>query len=390
VAFRVATFQLDDLGQRTPSGGLLVNARIARTGIQTYHRPDGSEIKEYRPEEEVFSDASLASWRGATVTDLHPVTDVNPSNWKDLAKGHVSDEVVRDGNYVKTRLYIEDADLIQAVQSGQRKELSGGYHVQIDETPGEFEGERYDRIQRNIRGNHVATLPPGMGRAGPEVAIRLDASDNVIIETVAPGGQEEWRMITIQIDGVDYQVEGPGAEPLRQALGLKLDASHAKLEQVRSELSKARSDLEETRGRADTVEKEAAKLKTKITELEDPAHIDAMAQARADLTMDARKLLGDPEADFAGKSAVEIMAMALGEELRDDTSENYLRGAFHMALKISKEDPGEGHLDSVDQFRMQAAKGERTDELDELDKILRDKLENGWRQPLAISIGGTK
>ena len=69
--------------------------------------------------------------------------------------------MAQDGDLLAATLYVQDADLIRQVQDGTRRELSAGYQVDVDETPGEVDGERFDRIQRNIRGNHVAALPPG-------------------------------------------------------------------------------------------------------------------------------------------------------------------------------------------------------------------------------------
>src|SRR5690606_20498946 len=81
------------------------------------------------------------------------------------------------------------------------------------------EGEKYDRVQRRIRYNHVAIVPEG--RAGEAVALRMDAAGN----TIPPGGhvapgqngeipREERTMFTIRIDGEDYPL---GTDAERQA-----------------------------------------------------------------------------------------------------------------------------------------------------------------------------
>ena len=44
------------------------------------------------------------------------------------------------------------------VKDGRSRELSCGYYCDLDETPGEYEGQRYDARQRNIRGNHLALV----------------------------------------------------------------------------------------------------------------------------------------------------------------------------------------------------------------------------------------
>jgi hypothetical protein len=58
-----------------------------------------------------------------------------------------------------------DKATIADVEGGKR-ELSNGYASLIDFTPGEtVNGQHYDAVQRQIRGNHVAVVDKG--RAGP-------------------------------------------------------------------------------------------------------------------------------------------------------------------------------------------------------------------------------
>jgi hypothetical protein len=54
-----------------------------------YRNPDGSDRRELRLPEEVFKADSLETLRDATVIEGHPDM-VNPSNWKELSRGHVS------------------------------------------------------------------------------------------------------------------------------------------------------------------------------------------------------------------------------------------------------------------------------------------------------------
>jgi hypothetical protein len=52
--------------------------------------------------------------------------------------------------------------------------LSLGYLCAYEWAPGEYKGEKYDLIQRNLRGNHLASVDDG--RMGPSVAV-LDHND---------------------------------------------------------------------------------------------------------------------------------------------------------------------------------------------------------------------
>lgn len=59
------------------------------------------------------------------------------------------------------------------VDSGKR-ELSLGYRCQYQWNPGNWDGKNYDLIQRNLRGNHLASVDEG--RMGPGIAV-LDHND---------------------------------------------------------------------------------------------------------------------------------------------------------------------------------------------------------------------
>lgn len=65
------------------------------------------------------------------------------------------------------------------VDSGKR-DLSLGYRSEYDWTPGTYNGDHYDAIQRNIRGNHVASVDEG--RMGKEVAV-MDAALTITFDT---------------------------------------------------------------------------------------------------------------------------------------------------------------------------------------------------------------
>jgi hypothetical protein len=178
--------------KRTAQGFLRVNARLSKTGVFKYN--NGCE---YRSEEEVFRTDSLASFKGAPVTDLHPSeksTDsfLTPANAKQHIIG-ITEDIERDGPYLKGSLIIFHEDAIKAIEEGTRKEISLGYKCRLDPTPGSVNGEAYDAIQRDIIVNHVAIGPKGWGRAGPDCAIRTDST--------SAKGQDVTE--TIRLDGID-------------------------------------------------------------------------------------------------------------------------------------------------------------------------------------------
>ena len=163
--------------QRTPQGGLRVDARLTKAGVLMYRDTAGNEWGELRPPEEVFNADSLATLRDAPVTVKHPSSLVTPDNFAQVARGHVADMPREDaGRYVAAPIVVQDASAVAAIERGDLRDISAGYVCEIDPTPGTFEGVPYKQVQRKIRYNHAALLEPGAGRAGTDVGIRMDGA----------------------------------------------------------------------------------------------------------------------------------------------------------------------------------------------------------------------
>lgn len=149
---------------------LCSNVPIARTGTYKYLREelglDGSGIVDvYRTEDQVFSDAAIASFEGKAFTDTHPSVDVDVNNWSIYAKGDIRN--VRRGkgdfsNCLVADIIVRDPVVIDEIKSGVKREISSGYECEYVEENGKI-------YQRNIRGNHVALVQAG--RAGSQVKI---------------------------------------------------------------------------------------------------------------------------------------------------------------------------------------------------------------------------
>ena len=183
MAQRYEVFKIDALEkvEKTPEGFLRLPAKVTRTGIFIYRKADGSLVKEFRSPDEVFNADSLSSLLGKPLTNNHPATGrVDSSNAKRHTVGFTSDSVQEDGKFVKVFLNIIDEATIRDIQSG-KQELSCGYRCKVDSKSGEFEGERYDSIQRDIKYNHVALVD--RGRAGAEVRLNLDSDDAILQES---------------------------------------------------------------------------------------------------------------------------------------------------------------------------------------------------------------
>jgi hypothetical protein len=118
-----------------------------------------------------------ASFGGAPILSEHvPVdaTDYRP----DLVVGSVGSDVAFDGSLLKASIVVWAGDAISAIRSGAQPALSAGYRYRADMMPGQYQGQRYDGVMRDIRGNHIALVQEG--RIGPEAvigdaALRLEA-----------------------------------------------------------------------------------------------------------------------------------------------------------------------------------------------------------------------
>lgn len=162
-------------------GFLRCKVTIAKSGVFPYLYPDGSIRLEAKLPEELFSEITLNTAKGVPVTDGHPpITDsaglITPENAQKYVKGSISDTITVNGPYLETHETIYNADLIKDLKAGRKREVSIGFKTNIDHTPGEFNGQRYDAAQRNIRINHVGHVEAG--RAGSDVCIHLDAALN--------------------------------------------------------------------------------------------------------------------------------------------------------------------------------------------------------------------
>ena len=71
--------------------------------------------------------------------------------------------------YLKNSLVIWPEHAVEAVEKGVQRELSCGYRYKADMTPGNFDGNEYDGVMRDIIFNHVALVKEG--RAGPDVMV---------------------------------------------------------------------------------------------------------------------------------------------------------------------------------------------------------------------------
>lgn len=300
--------------ERTPQGGLKVPAYLTRTGVFVYHR-DGKVIREFRPADEVFKADSLASLAAAPVTIGHPGR-VTPENWKNVSVGSVSDNPRADDIFVAADVRIQDAATIQGVEDGKLIEFSCGYDCKEDHTPGTFDGQPYDLVQRNIIYNHVAILPRNAGRAGSNVRIRLDEAEGQL-------AKEYSDTMTLE----EALAKNDCLEKENATLRAENEKHKGRADAADSHLTK----LAEETARADSEAAGKADLQTKLDASNAiVSRIDSIVAEKIELREGASRLLTSPK--FDGKSDREIMLeaiLAANPNFKSDgKSDEYILGCF--------------------------------------------------------------
>jgi 8-oxo-dGTP pyrophosphatase MutT (NUDIX family) len=161
----------------------------------------------YRPAEELGSDETIDSFRLVPWIDNHPPGLLGREEdglTRPEAKGVqgvTGEDVYFDPNAFEAGGLFSNIKLFSSAMADQieagKTQLSAGFRCEYDWTPGVFNGQTYDCVQRKIRGNHLASVK--QGRMGPQVAV-LDHRDIVIdslpersnmaetSNTAAPGG----------------------------------------------------------------------------------------------------------------------------------------------------------------------------------------------------------
>lgn len=282
----VRRFDASTIKARRDAAGMLRGvANLTRTGVLVYRNADGTERRELRHPDEVFREGSLATLSLTPMTLGHPAEAVTSKSPKGSIIGAIGETVKADGKFVRAPFLIHDDAAIGEIESGRQRELSCGYNCDLDMTPGTFEGERYDAVQRNIEYNHVAVLPKG--RAGPEVRIDGDAIAATIFEDAqdAPRAQRMDTVKTIRLDGVDYDVSSPAFD---QAWAKYTAAQDNKIAILEKSANEAKADADKQRGRADAAEAQIVDLKKTST----PEAVAAHVKARVALESQAAKIMG--------------------------------------------------------------------------------------------------
>lgn len=163
----------------------------------------------YRDPEELAKGAG--TFNNLPILNKHiPVTVDAPQ--KDNVVGSIGSDVVFDAPYLQASLCIWDAAAIAGVESEKQCELSCGYRYDPDMTPGTTgDGEAYDGVMRNIRGNHLALVE--VGRAGPDVVVADSSPFHKPKETPAMKMTKLGKALALSLQGLSPKIAQDSALP---------------------------------------------------------------------------------------------------------------------------------------------------------------------------------
>jgi len=405
--------------EKTDEGYLRVWCRAARTGTQLYRRADGSQVREYRPPEEVQKPESLATFGMKPVTWTHPPVLLDSSNTAQFSKGTSGSQVRFNDGFVEVALVITDQDTIEKIERKDATEVSAGYRVDFDPTPGITpEGESYEGVQRNIRVNHIAIVP--RGRAGPEVRLlldRMDAADAVALPEAAnldqPISPARKPMASIKLDGleIDLPAEAAGAvQSYVRDTARQLDAANTELGELRQKLDSLQADYdalaeekEAAEGRADALEEALSEAESTGESRIDTTELDRLVAARlATLQQLAPAFTEDFKFDGIDDDELYVQAFQnlTGNTPREDAAPEYVRGVVDGILAAradadpdddeeeSPEDEGEDdtdRADSTESLRTALRGAGSSSTTKDSVAAYRSQVKENWKRPLTAT-----
>lgn len=389
--------------ETTEEGYLRVWCRAARTGTQLYRRADGSQVREYRPPEEVSSPDSLTTFGMKPATWGHPPVLLDAANTKQFQVGYSGSQVRYNDGFVEVALVVTDADSIEKIKRKDATEVSAGYKVDYDPTPGITpEGEEYAGVQRNIRVNHIAIVP--RGRAGPEVRLLLDRMDSADAfssdwehvrdsgPALQPNSPASPLMATVKLDGLEIDLPAEAATAVQsfardverqlKSVTAERDNLTTKVDSLQADLDSVSYEKEAAEGRADAYEERLTELESLTDDRLDTAQIDQLVTARLSTLQKLAPAFAE-DFKFDGIDDNELYNQAFenltGSAPREDADPAYIQGVVDGIL-VARAD-GEDNEDE-DSDDPEGAEGEtKEDSADRADSTatLRDALKGAGR-----------
>jgi len=367
--------------KRHDKGFLTAWGTMARVGVQEYYKKDGTVSRELRLPEEVFKQDSLESFNEIPITDGHPRVVVDVNNARDYQRGLTSDKtkINDDGTFTINKLTVTDKELLNKIDSG-KIQISCGYECSLEKKQGEHEKYgKYDAIQRNIRGNHVAIVYNA--RAGNQARLHLDSLDYegdvaYIINS------KNIEMETLKIDEKTFEVPKELSSLITKNFEdnkKKIDNLQEKYDKMYTEAEKNKKTMEEEKKKKDIEEQKKDEIdwKAKYDELE--KSIPERAKEFSKVFDSAKELLEKEDFEkIDSKDLLSIKKSVLVAKKIDieNKTDSYIEARFDVFCEEqtkAKED--EKQLGGF----LANAKAKKEDSVKELIEKHIEKLTNNWK-----------
>jgi hypothetical protein len=283
---------------------------LSKVGVFPYSgasigAPNPGEIYNvYRPEEELASYEALESFKLVPFINDHVMLGAStegltPAEQKGV-EGIIGESVYYKDGILYGNIKVFSENLAELIEAG-KKELSAGYRCVYEMVSGVWNGIKYDAIQRNIRGNHLALVD--QGRMGKEVSvldhfkITFDAKDLQMAEENKKEDRLEkvldWAEKRMAKDAMEEEKEKKKAE----------DAEEDKEKKAEDDLSIGENGQMKC---ADDLEDDEEKKDTKDSDIKRDEKVEGVKKTEG---MDAAfKKVSKELADFKKSSTKAILA----------------------------------------------------------------------------------
>lgn len=330
---------------------------IAGSMVQPYKKADGTRTMEAKLPEYIFDTQTVESANNKPVTDGHPSELVTKDNVSKYQKGFTTSNAHVEGNKLYNDITITDGAMIDEINNGKR-ELSIGFETNVVPESGEFNGQRYDSVQKDIKINHVAVV--NRGRAGHEMRLLGDSAEAIEDEDL---GEESMSVETktVLFDDEDVEVASKDASKITKG-AKKLDDKDKEIAQLKAKIAELEGKSAGNEKKADSLEKELEDYKAKYNKDSFDAEVEKAATERMGLLNKVKPYLGD-EYDMSGKSELDVKKDSIKAVYGDSIDlegkdEGFINGVFQtLSTKKVNSVAGYGGSDYVgDQAEMQKEK----------------------------------
>ena len=313
--------------KRTDEGYLQGSAAIARVGVMTYIRADGTTFREYVPAETLFNQDSMDSMKLKPITNKHPdEVLLDACSVKRRKVGSVGETIKRDGDHLVVSLVITDDDAVGAVQDG-RQELSPGYRSRVLMQAGEYNGEKYDGIQISRKYNHLAICDAA--RDGKTLRLNLDSVELDKVDGFEVKTVKKEKTMKITIRGVDYDAPAEVVNFVNE--------QSTNIDSLTNDLKAVKSEKETLQGKVDSAEAKIVELQ----KVDSKEVINKGVKERIELVLVAKDKLGeDVKVDELSNIDIKkaIVKKVQPNLNLDGKSEEYVLACFESALEFTKGD----------------------------------------------------